>query len=143
MLAAEGARVAVAGRRKEPLEQVVAEIQRDKGTAASKTSDLTKPHDARELGAWAVKTFGGVDILVNNAGQSSPRAQHPVGRAGRVGRRARREYHGRVRAHADAPAVDARARRGHRDHRGLDGGAAAPAGSPASPTAWPRPARAR
>jgi NADP-dependent 3-hydroxy acid dehydrogenase YdfG len=71
MLAAEGARVAVAGRRKEPLEQVVAEIQRDKGTAASKTSDLTKPHDARELGAWAVKTFGGVDILVNNAGQSS------------------------------------------------------------------------
>src|SRR5437667_3256690 len=71
MLAAEGARVAVAGRRKEPLEQVVAEIQRDKGTAASKTCDLTKPHDARELGAWAVKTFGGVDILVNNAGQSS------------------------------------------------------------------------
>jgi len=70
MLAAEGARVAVAGRRKEPLEQVVAEIQRDKG-AASKTCDLTKPHDARELGAWAVKTFGGVDILVNNAGQSS------------------------------------------------------------------------
>src|SRR5882672_10250132 len=46
MLAAEGARVAVAGRRKKPL-------------------------DARELGAWAVKTFGGVDILVNNAGQSS------------------------------------------------------------------------
>ena len=71
MLAAEGARVAVAGRRKEPLEQVVVEIQRDKGTAASKTCDLTKPHEARELGAWAVKTFGGVDILVNNAGQSS------------------------------------------------------------------------
>src|SRR5438270_10713951 len=71
MRAAEGARVAVAGRRKDPLEQVVAEIQRDKGTAASKTCDLTKPHAAGELGAWAVKTFGGVDILVNNAGQSS------------------------------------------------------------------------
>ncbi len=71
MLAAEGARVAIAGRRKEPLEQVVAEIQRDKGTAVSKTCDLTKPHEARELGAWAVTTFGGVDILINNAGQSS------------------------------------------------------------------------
>ena len=71
MLAAEGARVAIAGRRKEPLEQVVAEIRRDKGTAVSKTCDLTKPHEARELGAWAVTTFGGVDILINNAGQSS------------------------------------------------------------------------
>jgi len=71
MLAAEGARVAIAGRRKEPLEQVVAEIQRDKGTAVGKTCDLTKPHEARELGAWAVTTFGGVDILINNAGQSS------------------------------------------------------------------------
>src|SRR2546425_93577 len=58
LLAAEGARVAIAGRRKEPLEQVVAEIQRDKGTAVSKTCDLTKPHEARELGAWAVTTFG-------------------------------------------------------------------------------------
>src|SRR3989441_12869984 len=52
LLAAEGARVAIAGRRKEPLEQVVAEIQRDKGTAVSKTCDLTKPLEARELGAW-------------------------------------------------------------------------------------------
>src|SRR5213083_2323049 len=60
LLAAEGARVALAGRRKEPLQQVVA-----------KTCDLTKAHEARELGAWALKTFGGVDILVNNAGQSS------------------------------------------------------------------------
>jgi NADP-dependent 3-hydroxy acid dehydrogenase YdfG len=71
LLAAEGARVAVAGRRKEPLEQVVAEIQRDKGTAVARTCDLTKAHDARELAAWALKTFGGVDILINNAGQSS------------------------------------------------------------------------
>src|SRR2546422_10154860 len=51
LLAAEGARVAVAGRRKAPLEQVVAEIERDKGTAGAKTCDLTKPHEARELGA--------------------------------------------------------------------------------------------
>jgi NADP-dependent 3-hydroxy acid dehydrogenase YdfG len=71
MLAAEGARVAVAGRRREPLEQVVADIQRDKGTALWKTCDLTRPQQARELGAWALQTLGGVDILINNAGQSS------------------------------------------------------------------------
>jgi NADP-dependent 3-hydroxy acid dehydrogenase YdfG len=71
MLAAEGARVALAGRRQEPLQQVVAEIERDKGTAAARTCDLTKAGEARELAAWAVKTFGGVDILINNAGESS------------------------------------------------------------------------
>src|SRR5438046_6210630 len=71
MLAAEGARVAIAGRRKEPLEQVVAEIQRDKGTAVSKTCDLTKPHEARELGAWAGTTFGRVDVRTHKRGQSS------------------------------------------------------------------------
>src|SRR3989475_9892865 len=71
LLAAEGARVAIAGRRKEPLEQVVAEIQRDKGTAVSKTCHLTKPHEAREVGARAVTTCGGGDTLINNAGQSS------------------------------------------------------------------------
>jgi NADP-dependent 3-hydroxy acid dehydrogenase YdfG len=71
MLAAEGARVVVVGRRRELLEQVVAEIEQEKDTAVAKTCDLTRSHEARELGAWAVRTFGGVDILVNNAGQSS------------------------------------------------------------------------
>ena len=71
LLAAEGARVALAGRRKEPLERVVADIERDKGTAVATTCDLTKPQQARELGAWALATLGGVDILINNAGQSS------------------------------------------------------------------------
>lgn len=71
MLAAEGARIAIAGRRKEPLEQVVGEIERAKGMAVAKTCDLTKPAQARELGAWVLKTFGGVDIVINNAGQSS------------------------------------------------------------------------
>jgi NADP-dependent 3-hydroxy acid dehydrogenase YdfG len=71
MLAAAGARIAIAGRRKEPLDQVVGEIERAKGTAVAKTCDLTKPAQARELGAWVLKTFGGVDMLINNAGQSS------------------------------------------------------------------------
>jgi NADP-dependent 3-hydroxy acid dehydrogenase YdfG len=70
-LAAEGARVAVVGRRKAPLEQVVAEIEREKGTAVAHTCDLTQADQARALGAWALTTFGGVDILINNAGESS------------------------------------------------------------------------
>ena len=71
LLAAEGARVALVGRRKEPLEQVVKEIQREQGIAVARTCDLTRSHDARDLGAWAVETLGGIDILINNAGQSS------------------------------------------------------------------------
>jgi NADP-dependent 3-hydroxy acid dehydrogenase YdfG len=71
MLTAQGARVALAGRRKEPLAQVVSEIEREKGTAVARTCDLTRAAEARELGAWVVKTFGGVDILINNAGESS------------------------------------------------------------------------
>ena len=71
LLAGEGARVALIGRRKEPLEEVMAEIERAQGTAVVKTCDLTRAHEARELGAWALATLGGVDILINNAGQSS------------------------------------------------------------------------
>jgi len=57
-----------------------------RGRRPARRATLTKPHDARELGAWAVKTFGGVDILVNNAGHSSHARSIRWGRAGRVGR---------------------------------------------------------
>jgi NADP-dependent 3-hydroxy acid dehydrogenase YdfG len=71
MLAAEGAAVAIAGRRKEPLEAVVKEIEKAGGRAAARTCDVGRIADAKALGAWAVETFGRVDILVNNAGHSS------------------------------------------------------------------------
>ncbi len=47
MLAAEGARVAVAGRRKEPLEQVVAEIRRRPARRATSRSPTTRASWAR------------------------------------------------------------------------------------------------
>jgi len=71
MLAAEGARVVVAGRRKAPLDQVVGEIDRAGGHAVARPCDVEKPAAARGLAEWTVAQYGRTDILVNNAGHSS------------------------------------------------------------------------
>src|SRR5437016_13149873 len=71
MLAAEGAHVIVAGRRREPLAAVVAEIEQAGGRAAAKSCDLEATAQAGELATWTLATCGRVDILVNNAGHSS------------------------------------------------------------------------
>jgi NADP-dependent 3-hydroxy acid dehydrogenase YdfG len=71
MLAAEGARVVVAGRRRAPLDEVVTEIIKAGGAAAARVADLEKPAEARALGEWTANEFGRVDVLVNNAGHSS------------------------------------------------------------------------
>src|SRR2546427_9291342 len=71
MLAAEGAQVIVAGRRREPLAAVVAEIEQAGGRAAAKACDLEETARAGELATWTLATCGRVDILVNNAGHSS------------------------------------------------------------------------
>ena len=71
MLAAEGAQVVVAGRRKAPLEAVVAEITMAGGQALAREADVGKPVQGRALAEWVVKELGRVDILINNAGQSS------------------------------------------------------------------------
>jgi NADP-dependent 3-hydroxy acid dehydrogenase YdfG len=71
MLAAEGARVAIAGRRKAPLDAVVAEIERAGGVGAARVADLGRPDDAAELARWTIERFGRIDVLVNNAGHSS------------------------------------------------------------------------
>ena len=71
MLAAEGAHVVVTGRRKPPLEAVVAEITKAGGSAVAREADVAKPAQGRGLAEWVVKELGRVDILVNNAGHSS------------------------------------------------------------------------
>ena len=71
MMAAEGAAIAIAGRRQEPLDTVVKEIEKTGGRAAARACDVSKQAEARALGLWAEETFGRVDILVNNAGHSS------------------------------------------------------------------------
>src|SRR5207245_10252120 len=71
MLAAESAQVVVAGRRREPLAAVVAEIEQAGGRAAAKSCDIEETAQAGELARWTLATCGRVDILVNNAGHSS------------------------------------------------------------------------
>jgi len=71
MLAAEGARVVVSGRRQAPLDETVAEISRAGGVAAARVADMESATDPAALAQWVIQTFGRVDILINNAGHSS------------------------------------------------------------------------
>jgi NAD(P)-dependent dehydrogenase (short-subunit alcohol dehydrogenase family) len=71
MLAAEGAQVVIAGRRKPPLDTVVGEIEKAGGSAAARQADVADPEQAVGLARWTLERYGRVDVLVNNAGHSS------------------------------------------------------------------------
>jgi NAD(P)-dependent dehydrogenase (short-subunit alcohol dehydrogenase family) len=62
-----GAFVLVAGRRPEPLEETVAQIEDDGGAAHWKPTDVRQPEQVDAMVEEAVKRFGRVDVLVNNA----------------------------------------------------------------------------
>jgi NAD(P)-dependent dehydrogenase (short-subunit alcohol dehydrogenase family) len=66
-LLGDGWRVAVAGRRKEPLDQVLAESGAG-GRALAVPTDVTDPASVEALFAATVKAWGRVDLLFNNAG---------------------------------------------------------------------------
>lgn len=67
-LAARGAKVAVAARRADKLDTVVAEILAQGGTAKAYTLDVTDKHQVEAVVAAVVKDFGKLDVLINNAG---------------------------------------------------------------------------
>jgi meso-butanediol dehydrogenase/(S,S)-butanediol dehydrogenase/diacetyl reductase len=66
-LAAEGAKVAVAGRTLATLEETCAEIRRRGGTALAVECDVMNQADIDRCVAQVVEAFGGLNILVNNA----------------------------------------------------------------------------
>jgi NAD(P)-dependent dehydrogenase (short-subunit alcohol dehydrogenase family) len=66
-LLGDGWRVAIAGRRKEPLDDVVAQANAD-GRALAVPTDVTDPASVEALFATTVKAWGRVDLLFNNAG---------------------------------------------------------------------------
>ena len=66
--AREGARVAVAGRRPEPIRAVADAIGRAGGEALAVPGDVRRVADAEAMVRAAVDRFGRLDILVNNAG---------------------------------------------------------------------------
>lgn len=75
----EGAKVMLAGRREQPLRELVDLLGKD--NSACVTVDVTKPEDNRRLIEETTKRFGGVDIFVANAGTSgvaSPLVDYPL-----------------------------------------------------------------
>lgn len=67
-LAAEGARVVVAGRRQAEGDAVVADIVKAGGQALFVKTDVTREKDVEALVARTVEAFGRLDIAFNNAG---------------------------------------------------------------------------
>jgi 2-deoxy-D-gluconate 3-dehydrogenase len=67
-LAAQGAKVAVAARRMERLEELVGQIAAKGGSALAVKMDVTASEDRTRAVAETVAKFGRLDILVNNAG---------------------------------------------------------------------------
>ena len=69
-LAEEGAHVAICARRKEPLDQVGAEIQKLGAQGLALVADMSKAADVERFVKAVADRFGRIDILVNNAGTS-------------------------------------------------------------------------
>jgi NAD(P)-dependent dehydrogenase (short-subunit alcohol dehydrogenase family) len=67
-LAEEGFAVVVAGRRPEPLQAVVGEIESKQGRALGVPTDVANPEAVRNLFVKTKQTYGRLDVLFNNAG---------------------------------------------------------------------------
>jgi NADP-dependent 3-hydroxy acid dehydrogenase YdfG len=66
-LAAEGCRVAISGRREQPLKTVAAESAGEH-KIITQVADVGNRESANNLVAWATKELGRIDILLNSAG---------------------------------------------------------------------------
>jgi NAD(P)-dependent dehydrogenase (short-subunit alcohol dehydrogenase family) len=72
-LARAGARVAVVGRRPEPLGEVVGRLTGEGWTAVALPGDVSDPDAVERLVDEVVRRWGRVDVLVNSAGINVPR----------------------------------------------------------------------
>ena len=68
LLASRGAKVAIAARRKDKLDEVVAGIEAAGGVAKAYSLDVTDKKQVEAVVAAAVADFGKLDVLINNAG---------------------------------------------------------------------------
>jgi NAD(P)-dependent dehydrogenase (short-subunit alcohol dehydrogenase family) len=66
--AAEGAEVLLIGRRRDPLEKAVQEIDAGGGRAFAHAADVGDSEEVREAVAAAMARWGRIDVRVNNAG---------------------------------------------------------------------------
>jgi NAD(P)-dependent dehydrogenase (short-subunit alcohol dehydrogenase family) len=67
-LARRGAKVVVAARRKDELDQLVQQIVAEGGEASAIAADVSKETDIRRMVDYTVETYGRLDIAFNNAG---------------------------------------------------------------------------
>ncbi|MDY6946513.1 MAG: SDR family oxidoreductase [Pseudomonadota bacterium] len=68
----DGYCVVLAGRRKEPLEGVIAAAGVERSRALAVPTDVAKPDSVRALFAQTKESFGRLDVLFNNAGVGAP-----------------------------------------------------------------------
>jgi NADP-dependent 3-hydroxy acid dehydrogenase YdfG len=68
LLASQGAHVAIAARRKDKLDEVVATIEAAGGAAKAYSLDVTDKTQVEAVVAATVADFGKLDVLINNAG---------------------------------------------------------------------------
>ncbi|TLS36270.1 SDR family oxidoreductase [Pseudalkalibacillus caeni] len=66
--AKEGAKVVLAARREERLQQIKGDIEKAGGEAATKLTDVTSYEDVQALANFAIETYGHIDVMFNNAG---------------------------------------------------------------------------
>ncbi|MFN8841341.1 MAG: SDR family oxidoreductase [Burkholderiales bacterium] len=71
-LLGDGWKVVLAGRRAEPLQQVIAESKAAAGRALAVITDVTDPDSVAAMFEQTEKTFGRLDLLFNNAGVGAP-----------------------------------------------------------------------
>ena len=67
-LASGGAKVMLAARREEKLQQIVKEIQESGGEVQYKLTDVTNREEVEALAQATKEAYGRIDVLVNNAG---------------------------------------------------------------------------
>lgn len=67
-LASKGAKLVLAARREDRLQQLQKEIEENGGKAIYKVTDVTSHEQMEELAEYALQEFGKIDVLVNNAG---------------------------------------------------------------------------
>ena len=67
-LAKNGAKLMLAARREDRLQELVAEIQQDGGTAKYQVTDVSDRSQVEALAQATQQAYGKIDVLVNNAG---------------------------------------------------------------------------
>ena len=68
LLGESGAKVVLAARNEDKLQQAVAEIKEKGGEASYKVTDVSKREEVKALVDFAISEYGKIDVIFNNAG---------------------------------------------------------------------------